>query len=264
MGRKGSGQTDEDVRRFIEAVAWVGRNGAPWRELLSRLGNWNRVFKRFRRWARDGVFRSIFNALGADIDCERVMIDAAVFPIHQPGQGARGETASQAIGHSRGGGATKMLGPVDALGSLFKFCPVPGQANDMLAAPGLLKGLRAYALGGCSGLIGWRLPSARCPFAGTRHQFVDSVLWAAVAEFIEHPNQAVGRINAIERADLRQRYNDGLGRHRFEELLRVSTLRRIQHIARCAKFLHLTQPHHNNTVAQHLHNGQIMADEQVG
>ena len=144
MGRKGPDQTEEDVRRFIEADALVGWNGAPWRELPPRFGNWNTMFKRFRRWARDGVFRNIFNALGADIDCERVMINATVFPVHQSSQGARGETASQAIGHSRSGAATKMLGLVDALGSLFKFCPVPGQANDMLAAPGL----RADALPG--------------------------------------------------------------------------------------------------------------------
>ena len=93
MGRKGPGRTEEDARRFIEAVARVGRNGAPWRELPSRLGKWNALFKRFRRWARDGVFRSIFNALGADIDCECVMINATIFPFHQSCQGARGGTA---------------------------------------------------------------------------------------------------------------------------------------------------------------------------
>ena len=41
-----------------------------------------------------------------------------------------------------------MLGLVDALGSLFKLCLAPGQANGMLAAPDLLKGLRADALPG--------------------------------------------------------------------------------------------------------------------
>ena len=91
MGRKGPSQTEEDVRRFIDAVVWIGGNGAPWRELPSRLGKWNTVFKRFRRWTRDGVFRSVSNALDVDIDRECVMIDAAVFQVHQPGQGARGE-----------------------------------------------------------------------------------------------------------------------------------------------------------------------------
>ena len=148
MGRKGPNQTEEDVRRFIDAVVWIGRNGAPWRELPPRFGKWNTVFKRFRRWVKDGVFQFIFNALDVDIDRECVMIDATIFPVHQSGQGARGGTASQAIGHSRGGVTTKMLGLVDALGSLFKFCLVPGQANDILAAPDLLKGLRADALPG--------------------------------------------------------------------------------------------------------------------
>ena len=83
-------QTEEDVRRFIEAVAWVGRNGAPWRELPSRFGKWNTLFKRFRRWVKGGVFRNIFNGLGANIDRECVMIDATIFPVHQSGQGAVG------------------------------------------------------------------------------------------------------------------------------------------------------------------------------
>ena len=139
MGRKGPGQAEVDVRQFIEAVAWIGRNGAPWRKLPSKPGKRNTVLKRFRRWVKDGVFRSIFNELGADIDRECVMIDATVFPVHQSGQGARGGTASQAIGRSRGGGATKMPGLADALGSLSGFRPVPGQANGILDAPELPK-----------------------------------------------------------------------------------------------------------------------------
>ena len=53
MGRKGPNQTEEDVRRFIDAVVWIGRNGAPWRELPPRFGKWNTVFKRFRRGVKD-------------------------------------------------------------------------------------------------------------------------------------------------------------------------------------------------------------------
>ena len=60
MGRKGPGQTEEDVRRFIEAVAWIIRNGAPWRELPSRFGKWNTLLKRFRRWVKE-VFSVIFS-----------------------------------------------------------------------------------------------------------------------------------------------------------------------------------------------------------
>ena len=159
MGRKGPSQTDEDVRRFIEAVAWISRNGAPWRELPSRFGKWNTVFKRFRHWVKDGVFRSIFNGLGADIDRECVMIDATVFPVHQSGQGARGGTASQAIGRSRGGVAPKMPGLADAPGSLSGFRPMPGQANGMLAAPELPRACARMHCRGTGHLM--RIGSAR-------------------------------------------------------------------------------------------------------
>ena len=109
---------------------------------------------------RDDVFRSIFNALGEDIDREYVMIDATIFPVHQSGQGARGGTAGQAIGHSRGGVTTKLLGLVDALGSLFEFRLVPGQANDMRAAPELPKACARMHCWGTGHLIrigsGWK------------------------------------------------------------------------------------------------------------
>ena len=55
MGRKRSSQTEEDVRRFIGAAAWVGRNGAPWRKLPSKFSKWNTMLKRFRRWVKDDV-----------------------------------------------------------------------------------------------------------------------------------------------------------------------------------------------------------------
>jgi transposase len=32
-------------------VLWMVRTGAPWRDLPEMFGNWNSVFRRFRRWA---------------------------------------------------------------------------------------------------------------------------------------------------------------------------------------------------------------------
>src|SRR3954454_7769915 len=62
------GRSGADNRRFVEAVLWIVRVGAPWRDLPEAFGNWNSVFQRFRRWARAGVFDRIFEALSDDAD----------------------------------------------------------------------------------------------------------------------------------------------------------------------------------------------------
>ena len=55
-GRPGQhGGVAEDNRRFINAVLWIAKTGAPWRDLPERFGPWNSVWKRFHRWAKKGT-----------------------------------------------------------------------------------------------------------------------------------------------------------------------------------------------------------------
>ena len=37
------------LRRFVEAALWIGRAGAPWRDLPEALGLWSSVYHRWRR-----------------------------------------------------------------------------------------------------------------------------------------------------------------------------------------------------------------------
>ena len=90
-GKSGdSGRTAADNRLFVEAVLWIVRTGAPWRDLPVCFGRWNSAFRRFRRWSRKGVFEKIFNALSGDPDFEYAIVDGTIVRVHQHGAGAKG------------------------------------------------------------------------------------------------------------------------------------------------------------------------------
>src|SRR3712207_2103764 len=83
------GRSGTDNRLFLEAVPWLVRTGAPWRDLPEAFGCWSTVFRRFRRWACKGVFERVFAALSGDSDFEYVLIDGTIVRVHQHGTGAK-------------------------------------------------------------------------------------------------------------------------------------------------------------------------------
>jgi len=110
LGRKRDpGRTGSDPRLFPAAVFRFARAGAPWRDLPHGFGIWNTIYRRFRGWARAGVFERIFNAVSGDPDMEMAMVpsrglqanpcravDATIVKVHRAAHGAKALSSLQA------------------------------------------------------------------------------------------------------------------------------------------------------------------------
>lgn len=98
-GKEGDkGRHGEDNRLFVDAVLWIARTGAPWRDLPPEFGNWNSQFQRFRRWARKGVWESLFKELSVESDSEYLLIDSTIVRTHQHAAGAKGGATRRRLG----------------------------------------------------------------------------------------------------------------------------------------------------------------------
>ena len=65
-GKRGDrGATGRDDRLSVDAVLWIARTAAPWRDPPPEFGRWNSVWRRFTRWAAARVWQGPFEALVA-------------------------------------------------------------------------------------------------------------------------------------------------------------------------------------------------------
>lgn len=65
------GRPPRDAREMLEAMLWLLRTGAPWRDLPDWYGPWETVYSKFRRWLDEGVLDRMVERLRvllADVD----------------------------------------------------------------------------------------------------------------------------------------------------------------------------------------------------
>jgi len=111
-GRAGVwGGVAQDNRRFVNAVFWIIRTGAPWRDLPESFGGWSNTHRRFIRWRNAGIWEKILEVLieRAEPDYEWLMIDATHCKVHPHAAGAVG--GNQDMSRSKGGSTPKYIWP---------------------------------------------------------------------------------------------------------------------------------------------------------
>ena len=86
---KTGGRDAKPHRPIVEALVWVLRTGAPWRDLPKAYGPWQSVYSRWSRWSAKGVLAALFAALALEHDAEGFLIDATIVRAHQDASGAK-------------------------------------------------------------------------------------------------------------------------------------------------------------------------------
>jgi transposase len=127
---------------MVDAILWVLRSGAPWRDLPARYPSWKSVHTRFLRWSKRGIWKGVLDALATDFDDELAIVDASIVRVHQDAAGGK-KKGSEHIGRSRGGPSTKIHAVVDGLGNPTKIEITEGQVHDVTQAPEMLKDARS-------------------------------------------------------------------------------------------------------------------------
>lgn len=101
--RSRRGRPPENTRAVINGILWRLRTGAPWRDVPGRYGDWNKIYRRFRRWCQSGIWASVATALGdvavdGDGAAHPGRGDGRINRRHMPGAGARSRFAKGQVG----------------------------------------------------------------------------------------------------------------------------------------------------------------------
>lgn len=91
-----TGRPPRDAREVMDALMWLLRTGAPWRDLPDWFGPWQTAYTRFCHWRDDGVLDRIVQKLqvlladAGKIDWELWCVDGTSVRAARCAAGAKG------------------------------------------------------------------------------------------------------------------------------------------------------------------------------
>lgn len=145
--KQARGRPAIDHRTVVNAILWILRTGAPWRDLPADAGVcWKTASSRFYRWTASGVWQKILDELQRDadqqgeIDWTKHFVDGSSIRAHQHAAGAKGSRQEdEALGRSRGGFTSKIHLKAEGYGKPLAFLVTPGQRHEATMFEPLLK-----------------------------------------------------------------------------------------------------------------------------
>jgi transposase len=145
-------KNEKRAKIFMEAIMWMMRTGAQWRELPTYYGKWNSVFDRFNQWSKKDIWMQLNNMCIENPDLEWVSIDSTSIKAHPCATGYYKESSkTEGLGRSKGGLTSKIHVLVDALGNGLKYIIGVGNENDIVRASELIKDMKNTAILGDKG-----------------------------------------------------------------------------------------------------------------
>lgn len=109
-GKRGPGRPPVNNREVINGILWRLRASAPWRDLPERYGNWNSVFRRFRRWSASGVWEAVSTNLAYVMgDAAHHSIDSTTVRAHVSAAGAKKGAVDRLLAAREAGGQVSFI-----------------------------------------------------------------------------------------------------------------------------------------------------------
>jgi transposase len=109
-GKRGRGRPPEDNRNVINGILWRLRCGTPWRDVPEKYGNWNSIYRRFRRWSASGVWESVAVTLAETMaQSGHYNIDSTSVRAHVSAAGGKGGFIEELLAARGAGSPVKFI-----------------------------------------------------------------------------------------------------------------------------------------------------------